>query len=372
MGYEQALHSHRKIIHVDMDAFFAAIEQRDHPRLRGKPIAVGHDGPRGVVATASYEARRFGVHSAQSVALAKQLCPELIVVPGRFEVYKSVSAQIQEIFGEYTDLIEPLSLDEAFLDVTRNKKDMPWAMDIAAEIKEKIRAQLMLTASAGVSYNKFLAKIASDYRKPDGLCVIHPKKALDFIAQLDIRRFWGVGPGTAARFHKMGVFTGRDLREMSLSLLNHLFGKRGQVFYDFARGIDDREVEPNYIRKSVGCENTFAEDISRKSSIIIELYHTVLQLEERIQKDHFTGYTLTLKIKFSDFSQITRSITQARPLTDKDVILPLAKQLMKKVEYDEKPIRLIGLSVSGAHKEDTEPLWLDGFKYDEFDKDIRL
>ena len=219
----------RKIIHIDMDAFFAAVEQRDNPSLRGLPIAVGHDGPRGVVSTSSYEARRFGVRSAMSIVKAKQLCPELIIVPGSHEKYKSVSEQVHSIFSDYTDIIEPLSIDEAFLDVTNNKKGMPLATDVAQEIRRRIREELQLTASAGVSYNKFLAKIASDYRKPDGMTVIHPDRALDFIANLSIEQFWGVGPRTAERMHYMGIFTGRDLRKCSLNHLQETFGKMGQV-----------------------------------------------------------------------------------------------------------------------------------------------
>lgn len=348
----------RKIIHVDMDAFFASVEQRDNPELRGKPIAVGFDGPRGVVSTASYEARRFGVHSAMPIAKAKQLCRELIIVPCRHEAYKDVSRQVHEIFRRYTDLIEPISIDEAFLDVTENKKDMALAVDIAREIKAAIREELQLTASAGVSYNKFLAKIASDYRKPDGLFTIHPDRALDFIASLPVEDFWGVGPKTLEMMHKIGVFNGAQLRKCSLHFLTEVFGKAGNVFYNFARGIDNRPVENVRVRKSVGCEQTFLEDISKNSSIIIELYHTVQELVERLKKSGFRGTTLTLKVKYSDFSLISRSVSKGKPLTAKEQILPLAKSLMALVPKD-KAIRLIGLSVSNPI-ESGKPQWVEG------------
>lgn len=248
--------SERKIIHIDMDAFYASVEQRDNPELRGKPLAVGHAEERGVVAAASYEARRYGVRSAMSSQKAKRLCPQLIFVHGRMDVYKEVSRRIHEIFHTYTDIIEPLSLDEAFLDVTENKTDIPLAVDIAKEIKKQIREELGLIASAGVSYNKFLAKVASDYRKPDGLCTIHPDQALEFISRLPIESFWGVGPVTARRMHSIGIHSGRELQTCTLEMLTRQFGKAGQLYYDFARGIDLRPVEAVRIRKSVGCEHT--------------------------------------------------------------------------------------------------------------------
>ena len=345
----------RKIIHIDMDAFFASVEQRDHPELRGLPIAVGFDGPRGVVSTASYEARKYGVRSALSIVQAKRLCPNLIIVPSRHEHYKEVSQQIHRIFQEYTDLIEPISIDEAFLDVTHNKKGMELAVDIAKEIKQRIRQETQLTASAGISYCKFLAKVASDYRKPDGICTIHPDKALDFIAQLPVEDFWGVGRKTLQKMHFMGIYTGADLRKVSEEHLVEVFGKAGHIFYNFARGIDPRPVVTYRERKSVGCEQTFLEDISLKSAVIIELYHTVLELLQRIEKSGFEGRTLTLKVKFSDFTQITRSISQDKILKKKQDILPLAKQLMKQVEYSAlHPIRLLGLSVSNATSEEAK------------------
>ena len=339
----------RRIIHIDMDQFFAAVEQRDRPELRGKPVAVGHDAPRGVVSTASYEARRFGVHSAQPIQTAKRLCPQLIIVEPRFQAYKEASAQIHRIFHDYTDLVEPLSLDEAFLDVTQNKRGITLAVDIAREIKQRIREDTGgLTASAGVSYCKFLAKIASDYRKPDGLCVIHPDRALQFIDQMQVGRIWGVGQKTAEKMHRMGIFTGSDLRKVSLAHLTGEFGKMGRVFYDFARGIDPRPVVSEWERKSVSCERTFETDIFLPSALLIELYHTVLELQGRIAKSQFEGRTLTLKVKYSDFQQITRSITQQQILRTKDELLPLAKQLLAQVAYSRQhPVRLLGLGVSG-------------------------
>ena len=345
----------RKIIHIDMDAFFASVEQRDNPELRGKPIAVGFDGPRGVVSTASYEARKFGVHPAQSIAQAKQRCPGLIIVPCRHEHYKEVSQQIHRIFQEYTDLIEPISIDEAFLDVTHNKKGINLAVDIAQEIKARIKEETQLTASAGISYCKFLAKVASDYRKPDGICTIHPDKALDFIAHLPVEDFWGVGKKTLQKMHFMGIYTGADLRKVSEAHLVEVFGKAGHVFYDFARGIDERPVVTYRERKSVGCEQTFLEDIYTPSAVIIELYHTVLELLTRIDKSGFEGRTLTLKVKFADFTQITRSISQDKILKKKADILPLAKRLLKLVDYSSaRPIRLLGLSVSNASSEEAK------------------
>ena len=342
----------RKIIHIDMDAFYASVEQRDNPELRGKPVAVGHAEARGVVAAASYEARRYGVHSAMPSQRAKRLCPQLIFLPGRMEVYKEVSRQIHAIFHDYTDIIEPISIDEAFLDVTQNKPGIPLAVDIAREIKRRIRQELHLVASAGVSYNKFLAKIASDYRKPDGLCTIHPDQALDFITRLPIEDFWGVGPVTAKRMHVLGIHTGLQLRACSLQMLTREFGKVGRVYYDFARGVDLRPVEPVRVRKSIGCERTLEKDITQSSSVVIELYHVAVELVRRLEGKGFRGNTLTLKVKFHDFKQITRSLTQEHELTTLDTILPLAKQLMQGVDYQSHPVRLIGLSVSNPHEEE--------------------
>ena len=347
-----------------MDAFFASVEQRDHPELRGIPLAVGYDGPRGVVATASYEARRYGIHSAMPMMRAKRLCPHLTIVPGSYSRYKEVSSQVHAIFHDYTNLIEPISLDEAFLDVTENKRQIPLAVDIAREIRQRIRDEVHLTASAGISYNKLLAKIASDWRKPDGMTTIHPDRALDFIAQLRVEKLWGVGPRTAEKMHYMGIFTGGDLREVPLQHLIEVFGKMGKVYYDFARGIDNRPVETEWIRKSVGCERTFLEDIYKPSAVLVELYHATGELVRRIAKSDFVGHTLTLKVKFSDFTQITRSLTVQHSLLDKDGILPVAKRLLQEVDYSAgRPIRLLGLSVNNptieaeAHRVE----WVEGF-----------
>lgn len=256
---------YRKIIHIDMDCFYAAVERLDNNNLAGKAIVVGHDSDRGVVSTASYEARRYGVHSAQSIRMAKRLCPNLLIIEPRFERYKEISNKIHNIFHRYTDLIEPISLDEAFLDVTQNKKGIELAVDIAKEIKAAIHDELGLTASAGVSYCKLLAKIASDYNKPDGLCIIHPDNAIAFLDKLKVEDLWLVGHKTALELHSLGIFKVRQLRKQSLSTLSRLFGKRGQLFYDYARGIDDSPVEARNERKSVSCESTFAQDLSLKS-----------------------------------------------------------------------------------------------------------
>ena len=339
----------RRILHIDMDQFYAAVEQRDRPELRGLPIAVGHDAPRGVVATASYEARRYGVHSAQAIQTAKRLCPGLVIVAPRFHIYKEVSMQIRQIFDDYTDLVEPISLDEAFLDVTENKRGLPLGVDCAREIKERIRQTTHLTASAGVSYCKFLAKIASDYRKPDGLCVIHPDRAQQFIDQLRVERIWGVGQKTMEHMHRMGIFTGADLRRASLPHLTREFGKMGRLFYDFARGIDDRPVVSEWERKSVSCERTFATDLSAPADVDAELLRTTSELEGRIARSGFEGRTLTLKVKYADFQQITRSLTQDQTLRTQAQLLPLARQLMSQVDYSPAhPIRLLGLGVSGS------------------------
>lgn len=335
-----------------MDAFYASVELRDHPEYRGKPLVVGRAEERGVVAAASYEARKYGIRSAMSSVKAKRLCPDVVFIPGRMSVYKEVSAQIHEIFHEYTDLVEPLSLDEAFLDVTENKQNIPLAVDIAKAIKKRIWDELHLVASAGISYNKFLAKIASDYRKPNGLCTIHPDQALEFISKLSIESFWGVGKVTAKKMHSLGIHNGKQLRECSLEFLTRQFGKTGALYYDFAHGIDTRPVEAVRIRKSVGCEHTLDKDITLNSSIIIELYHVATELIERLERSGFKGNTLTLKIKFNDFIQKTRCISVEHHLTTLKEILPLAKSLLKEIDLTDHSIRLIGLSVSNP-REDT-------------------
>lgn len=351
MANGSATNTYRKIIHVDMDCFYAAVECRDNSHLRGLPLAVGHDSERGVISTASYEARRYGVHSAQPVRVAKRLCPQLIIVEQHFERYKEVSAHIHEIFHRYTDIIEPISLDEAFLDVTTNKRGMPMAADIAREIKASIYNELGLTASAGVSYCKLLAKIASDYNKPNGMCIVHPDRAQEFLDPLKVERLWLVGDKTAREMHQLGIFTVKQLREQSLSTLTRTFGRHGTLFYNYARGIDCSEVEARQERKSVSFENTFSQDISLRSALIIELYHTTIELAERLAKSGFKGRTLTLKIKYSDFTQITRSLTHTSAICTKDDILPLAKLLLAKVDISAlRPIRLMGLGVGCAEE----------------------
>lgn len=344
-----------------MDAFFASVEQRDNPSLRGVPVAVGFDGPRGVVSAASYEARRFGVHSAMSMLRAKQLCRNLVVVPCRHDYYKEVSNAVHEIFSRYTDLIEPISIDEAFLDVTDCKTGDTDSVAVAEKIRAEIKSEIGLTASAGVSYNKFLAKIASDYNKPDGIYCIPKEDAAGFLSTLPVTRFWGVGPKTAAVMHKMGIFCGEQLKACSLSHLVEVFGKSGYVYYDFARGKDDRKVQPFRERKSVGCEHTFVEDISRKSIIIIELYHTVIDLAARLDATGFKGVTLTLKVKFEDFTQITRSVTTGEVFDDKDKILHAAKKLLLQQDCLSKPIRLMGLTVSNPIAGRGVGEWVEGF-----------
>ncbi|MCR9011267.1 DNA polymerase IV [Gabonibacter chumensis] len=336
----------RKIIHIDMDAFYASIEQRDHPEYRGKPVVVGRPEARGVIAAASYEARRYGIHSAMSSMKALKLCPDLIFISSRMEVYKAVSREIHQIFRKYTDLIEPLSIDEAFLDVTENKKGIFLAVDIAKAIKKEIKEKLGLIASAGISYNKFLAKIASDYRKPDGLYTIHPDRALSFIAKLPIEAFWGIGKVTARKMHELGVHTGQDLQYCSPEFLTRNFGKAGTLYYDFAHGIDSRPVEPLRIRKSVGCEQTYDKDLTTHTALIIELYHITKELIRRLKKNNFKGHTLTLKVKFHDFTQKTRSISLSNELTTLQEILPLAKNLLNELKLEDYRIRLLGLSVS--------------------------
>ncbi len=344
-----------------MDAFYASVEQRDHPEYRGKPLAVGRAEERGVVAAASYEARRYGVRSAMSSMRALKLCPDLIFVRGRMEHYKEVSGQIHAIFHEYTDLVEPLALDEAFLDVTENKRGIPLAVDIARAIKQQVREQLGLVASAGVSYNKFLAKIASDYRKPDGLYVIHPDRAAAFIARLPIEAFWGIGKVTARKMHALGVHTGAQLKRCSQEFLTRNFGKAGNLYHDFARGIDTREVEPVRVRKSVGCEHTFEKDLTTPAGLLIELWHVADELIRRLRKAAFHGHTLTLKIKFHDFTQRTRSASVPGELRTMQDILPQAKRLLQDFRLTDYRVRLMGLSVSnpvGEPETLREPLQL--------------
>jgi len=343
----------RKILHIDMDAFYASIEQRDNPELRGKPLAVGYGEKRGVVAAASYEARQYGVYSAMPSVVAIRKCPHLIFAMPRFEVYRSVSNQIREIFFEYTDKVEPLSLDEAYLDVTINKMNMRSATYIAKEIKQKIKERTQLTASAGVSYNKFLAKIASDYKKPNGIYVITPQKGESFIEQLSINRFYGVGPATAGKMNELGIYNGADLKKWSEMDLAHHFGKAGLSYYQYARGMDNREVLSERIRKSLGAEETFLEDLADLDSIEVELDKIAQEVARRTKKSDFKAKTLTLKVKYADFIIITRSVTVDHYITTAQEMLSIAMELMSRVEDVEiKKVRLLGLTLKNPDVED--------------------
>jgi len=342
---------YRKIIHIDMDAFYASVEQRDNPDLRGKPVIVGGESDRGVVAAASYEARKFGIHSAMPTKIARQRCPDLVIVKHRFDVYTTVSKQIRNLFTEYTDLVEPLSLDEAFLDVTSNKKGIPSATLIARELKKRIKQETQLTASAGVSCNKFLAKIASDIKKPDGLYVIPPEKAEKFIEKLEIEKFFGIGRVTAAKMHELGIQNGGDLKKWEKADLIRLFGKNGSYFYDVARAVDNRPVNPERIRKSIGTEYTFEKDLETVNEIESELYSIEQELIRRITRAGRSGRTLTLKVKFSDFQQITRSITIPEEINELDTLRKISKEILKKTDLSGKKVRLLGLTVSNLEEE---------------------
>lgn len=337
----------RKIIHIDMDAFFASVEQRDQPGLRGKPVAVGGSAARGVVAAASYEARQFGVRSAMPSVTAKRLCPALIFVPHRFEQYKEVSRQIHGIFSRYSDLVEPLSLDEAYLDVTADKGRVGSAMETAERIRTDIKAQTQLTASAGVSYNKFLAKIASDQNKPDGVCVIKPHQGADFVASLPVGRFYGVGPKTAERMAKLGLHLGADLREQDMEFLTEKFGKMAGYLYRACRGIDHRPVRPDRIRKSVGGERTYSEDLIEPAQLEQALERIIDIVWERIEKNRARGRTVTLKVKYQDFRQITRAKSNEDYVADKAAFGAIAHALLSALLPVPKGVRLLGLTLSG-------------------------
>ena len=347
----------RKIVHIDMDAFYASIEQRENPALKGKPVAVGYSGDRGVVASASYEARRFGIKSAMPSKTALKKCPDLIFVGSNFELYESVSNQIMSIFFEYTDLIEPLSLDEAFLDVTHNYKNISSATQIAEEIRKRIHNETLLTASAGVSFNKFLAKIASDYNKPNGIFIIKPNIAEKFVEELPIERFFGVGKVTAKLMHKVGIKTGFDLKMKSEEQLCGLFGKAGHLYYQNARAIDNREVNPNRIRKSVGAENTFSEDIDSLNRLSDELMPIATEVIERIKESAFMGKTVTLKVKYADFKTITRSKTVSHYVTDYNLLYGIGYDLLKSIDLSPK-VRLLGLSIKTSDNQ----TWYDAIQ----------
>lgn len=344
------INSNRKIIHIDMDAFYASVEQMDHPELRGKPIAVGGSENRGVVAAASYEARKFGVRSAISGVLAKKNCPELIFVHPRFDRYKEISKKIHAIFHDYTDLVEPLSLDEAYLDVTHNKKGNPSATLLAKEIRIRILNEVGLTASAGISVNKFVAKIASDYNKPNGQKTVNPDEVLSFLEELPIRKFYGVGKVTTEKMYQLGIFTGLELKSKSLEFLEKHFGKSGAFYYHVVRGIHNSEVKPDRITKSVAAEHTFDTNLSSEIFMLEQLEKIATSLERRLKKQNIAGKTVTLKIKYSDFSQQTRSKTVPYFIADKGLILENVKELLYQ-ERMKDSVRLLGISLSNLNTE---------------------
>ncbi|XCF06624.1 DNA polymerase IV [Tamlana crocina] len=343
----------RKIIHVDMDAFYASVEQMDNPELKGKPIAVGGGGKRGVVSAACYEARKFGVKSAMAGTLAAKLCPDLTFVRPRFDRYTEISKKIRRIFYDYTDLVEPLSLDEAYLDVTENKKGNPSASLIAKEIRERILNEVGLTASAGISINKFIAKVASDYNKPNGQKTVNPEEVISFLEDLDIRKFYGVGKVTAEKMYQKGIFTGLDLKLKSLEYLEEHFGKSGKYYYYIVRGIHQSEVKPNRIRKSLAAERTFSENLSSEVFMIEKLEHIAQEVSKRLTKSQVAGKTVTLKIKYSDFSLQTRSKTLPYFISDKSIILETAKELLYQ-ENLKNSVRLLGISLSNLNTEKTK------------------
>lgn len=341
----------RKIIHVDMDAFYASVEQMDNPELRGKPVAVGGSENRGVVSAASYEARKFGVRSALSGTLAKKYCPELIFVRPRFDRYKEISQKIRKIFLEYTDLVEPLSLDEAYLDVTQNKKGNPSASLIAQEIRKRIFEEVGLTASAGISVNKFIAKVASDYNKPNGQKTVNPDEVISFLEQLPIKKFYGVGKVTAEKMYQLGIFTGLDLKTKPLEYLEKHFGKSGTYYYYIVRGIHNSEVKPERIAKSVATEHTFNENLTSEIFMLERLEVIAGELERRLKRYGVAGKTVTLKIKYSDFTLQTRSKTLPYFISDKSLLHETAKELLYQ-ERMKDSVRLLGISLNNLNTEE--------------------
>jgi DNA polymerase-4 len=341
----------RKIIHIDMDAFYASVEQRDNPELRGKPVAVGGSRERGVVMAASYEARKFGIHSAMPSVTAKRKCPELIFVHPRFEIYKTVSHQIREIFAEHTPLFEPLSLDEAYLDVTENLKGIASATEIAEAIRAKIRSETGLTASAGVSYNKFLAKMASNQHKPDGLFVITPRMGPAFVESLPIRKFHGVGPATSAKMERLGIRTGADLRAQTLPFLRQQFGKAGPYYFWIARGIDERPVCSDRVRKSVGAENTFFTDLFTIEEARAALKPLIEKVWHYTEGKTIRGRTVTLKAKYADFKQTTRRRTSQAPIKTQAAVEEIVYELLESLFPVSKGIRLLGVTLSSLGEE---------------------
>lgn len=342
---------YRKIIHIDMDAFYASVEQMDNPALRGKPVAVGGSENRGVVSAASYEARKFGVRSAISGVLAKKYCPEIIFVRPRFDRYKEISNKIHKIFHDYTDLVEPLSLDEAYLDVTQNKKGNPSASLLAEEIRLRILNEVGLTASAGISVNKFVAKIASDINKPNGQKTVNPDEILAFLEELPIRKFYGVGKVTTEKMYQLGIFTGEDLKSKTLEFLEKHFGKSGHFYYNVVRGIHNSEVKSSRITKSVAAEHTFDVNLSSEIFMMEQLERIAISLEKRLKKYSISGKTVTLKIKYSDFTQQTRSKTLAYFISDKSLILDTVEELLYQERLKDS-VRLLGISLSNLNTEE--------------------
>jgi len=337
----------RWIIHVDMDAFYAAVEQRDNPELRGKPVCVGGGAHgRGVVQTCSYEARKYGIHSAMGSSRALRLCPHAIFVPPRFGVYREISEQVRKIFHEYTDIVEPLSLDEAFLDVTENKKGFNSPEEIAKDILNRIYNETGLTASAGVSFNKFLAKVGSDFHKPFGITIITRDGADEFIDNLPIRKFYGVGKATEKRMKEFGIETGKDLKKYSLFKLKKMFGKAGLYFYNMAHGIDNREVHIHHGRGSIGSERTLHEDLINKEEVIVVLEGIAERLTERMSRYGISGRTITLRVKYYNFKRISRSITLKGPVNDKEIIMENVNRLVDKTCIGKKKVRLVGIGIS--------------------------
>jgi DNA polymerase-4 len=356
MRYRQSVNAappppQRKIIHVDMDAFYASVEQRDDPALRGRPVAVG-GGVRGVVAAASYEARRYGVRSAMPAVTAQRRCPELVFVKPRFDVYRAVSQAIRAIFLDYTPLVEPLSLDEAYLDVTEDLKGIGVATRIAEEIRARIRVDTGLTASAGISYNKFLAKLASDQNKPDGQCVVPPGKGEAFVAPLPVKRFHGIGPKTAEKMAGLGILTGADLRAQSLAFLTHNFGSSGDYYFNLARGICHRQVKPDRPYKSIGAEDTFLEDLSEEAALCAELDRISQTVWRRIEDKGIAGRTVTLKVKYSDFRIVTRARSFPRPVSGREEFLAIGCALLHGLMPLPRSIRLLGLTLSSLSEGD--------------------
>lgn len=350
----------RKIIHVDMDAFYASVEQLDNPDLVGKPLAVGGGGTRGVVSAASYEARKFGVRSAMSGVIAKKNCPDLIFVPPRFDRYSEISHQIRKVFFEFTDLVEPLSLDEAYLDVTQNKKGNPSATLMAKEIRAQIKQKTGLNASAGISVNKFLAKVASDINKPNGQKTIPPEEVIAFLEQLDVRKFYGVGKVTTEKLYQMGIFTGADLKSKPIEFLEDNFGKSGRYFYDVVRGVHLSEVKSDRTRKSMAAERTFNENITSEVYMMERLENIAKEIERRLEKSNIAGKTITLKIKYSDFSTQTRSKTMPYYIAKADLILEVIQELLYQEKVKES-VRLLGISVTNLNnatptEKDPEPI----------------